>query len=104
MSKKEVYHTLRLVSKPIYFLGLPPLYIIGVALLFLLISFFLVLKLGMGAIVLCIPILILIVTLLGKLAKEQKKGCPDILSSYFVKLSTKERYSDQSFLLNYLRK
>lgn len=95
-SKSTVYHTLRFISKPIYFLGLPPLYLLFIAIMSLVLL--VVFK------YMFIPILIGEIIVLKKLSAEQKKGNPDIITSWQVKLVNKKAYSDQSNLFKYLIK
>jgi hypothetical protein len=100
---KEKLQNMNLVSKPIFFMGLPPLYFIILCLLLLLsmVATFLILK--VLTIFVFIPVIVGLIFMLRKLNKAQKEGCPDIISSYQVKLWTKSSYSDQNFLLKYLK-
>lgn len=97
MGEKEKYTlvTFRSLNKPIYFMGLSPIY--------LMILFFVLMALLVFIKWMAIPFVIVTVAVLGRLAKEQKKGSPDILFSWQVRFLSKKRYTDQSFLLKYLK-
>lgn len=99
MSEKKVgtvYFTMRFLSKPIYFLGLPPLYLLAVAIMSLILI--VVFK------YLYIPVLIGEIIVLKKLSAEQKKGNPDIITSWQLQIGGKKSYTDQTSLFKYLIK